>query len=146
MPWVTIIVWLLSYLMSYSQTKDAGKSALIATGAAAAAYYTVEPTNPDAIWGDTSRDLLGYNESTQVKPVDPTTVPTTGQVTAPTSRPPSNMWDFGAKVVDKTGDVVTSWGPAGTVGVVAGVTAATSLSGKSWGWLILGGLAFVLLS
>lgn len=137
--WLTIIVWLVSYLLSYSKTKDAGKSALIATGAAAAAYYTVEPTNPDAVWGDASRKFFGMD------PVDPTTVPTSGQKTATGPSLPSanSALDLGSTAIKTTGDVLKSWGPAGTVGVVAGTKAVGSLSGNRLLWI--GGFVALLL-
>lgn len=129
--WLTIIVWLVSYLLSYSKTKDAGKSALIATGAAAAAYYTVEPTNPDAVWGDASRNFFGMD------PVDPTTVPTSGQKSATGANLPgaASALDLGSTAIKTTGDVLKSWGPAGTVGVVAGTKAVGSMSGNTLIWV-----------
>jgi hypothetical protein len=140
MPWLTIIIWIISYLISYSKTKDAGKSALIATGAGALAYYTIEPTNEDAIWGDVTRDVFGMDEEDKLPAVDPTTVPTSGQRTSPVIRAPSNAWDFGGKVVDAAAGTAQSWGPLGTLGVVAGTTALTSSSATKnwWVWALVG--------
>lgn len=138
--WLTIIVWLVSYLLSYSKTKDAGKAALIATGAAAAAYYTVEPTNPDAVWGDASREFFG------MRPVDPTTVPTSGQKAGIGTNRPSTATgsDLGSTAIKTTGDVLKSWGPAGTVGVVAGTKAVSSQSGNDLLWIGGAVLVFIL--
>lgn len=140
--WVTIIVWLISYLLSYSKTKDAGKSALIATAAGAAAYYTIEPTNENAIWGEATGKFLGMDVPSGDEAV-------TGN--APTPNAGSGLsslvggtTQLGTTAIQGAADVAKSWGPAGTLGVVAG----TSLSGsvdKKWFWIAAAAAAFILL-
>jgi hypothetical protein len=136
MPWVTIAVWIVSFLLSYATTEDAGLSALLATGAAAAAYYTIEPTNPDSVWGDVVGDFI-FGEGEEAIPVgDPTTVPTTGQVYPSVSIPAGNLWSFASDTVGTVGAVAESWGPVGTLGVAAGVTGL--LKGYWWVFAAIG--------
>jgi hypothetical protein len=138
MPWTTIILFLVSFLLSYSQTGDFAKSALIAGGVAAAAYYTIEPTNPDSIFGHVVRDIFDMdNPTTAGSPSDPRTVLETGQETAPQSIPAGNVWTFGESLVETTGETLQSWGPTGTLGVVAGTSLIAS--DTNWKmWLLLG--------
>lgn len=131
--WVTIIVWLVSFLLSYSKTKDAGKSALLATGAAAVAYYTVEPTNEDAIWGDATRDFLGMSkpdgdEALLGKAKTPTGSSASSNIVGATTQ-------LGTAAIQSTADVAKSWGPAGTVGAI---TAAGLTKGVDKKWLLAG--------
>lgn len=52
MPWVTIAIWLVTYfLSSKKEGVSKGQAALMATGAAGAAYYLVDPANPDNLAG-----------------------------------------------------------------------------------------------
>jgi hypothetical protein len=148
MPWTTIITWIVVFLLSYAATGDALKSALIATGAAAAAYYTIEPTNPDAIFGDAVRDLfgLGGEATTTLPPVDPSTVPDGGGENPTDNSVWTPVFSFGEKVIETAGDVATSWGPAGTLGVVTGLSLQDEIK-KNWQlWLIGGVLALAVIS
>lgn len=50
--WVTLIIWIISYLLaSESDNLSEGEAAMVATGVAAAAYYTIEPSNPENYFG-----------------------------------------------------------------------------------------------
>lgn len=138
MPWLTILSWVISFLMSYAKTKDAGKSALIATGVAAAAYYTLEPTNEDAIFGDTTRDWFGY------EPVDPSTA-LTGQTGMTDPSMPSTLSTLGTEAIRTTGQVATAWGPVGTMGVIAGTAALTGNMSTTMKLALVGGAAILLL-
>lgn len=141
MSWFTILTWLISFIASYSKTKSAGKAALIATGVAAAAYYTVEPTNRDAIWGDASRDLFGMS-------VPEGTEAISGTAASPGAGAPAvgSLTQLGKTAIESTADVAKSWGPAGTLGVVTGASLLGSGSTSKWLWI--GGIiaGFLLLS
>lgn len=143
MPWLSIITWLVTFLASYSKTKNAGKSALLATGVAAAAYYTLEPTNPTSIWGDTTRKLFGMTSTTGVEPVDPATVSVSGQGSTVTPKPAAGAPSFGTVALQSGADVLKSWGPLGTMGVVTATGAVTSSSSTKWLWI--GGAAIAAL-
>lgn len=131
--WVTIIVWLISFLLSYSKTKDAGKSALLATGAAAAAYYTIEPTNENAIWGDATRDFLGMSKPDGDEVILGTAKTPAGSSTA--SSVVGATAQLGTAAIQSTADVAKSWGPAGTVGAI---TATGLVKGVDNRWLLAG--------
>lgn len=147
MPWVTIVVWLVSYLLSYSKTKDAGKSALLATGAAAAAYYTIEPTNEDSLWGDEVGNLLGLDEASGDEAISGTaaTPSSTVKVGTTTSGTVGALSSLGSTAITSTADVAKSWGATGTLGFAAGATALSSVDSK-WLWVGGGLLAFLLLA
>jgi hypothetical protein len=132
MPWTTIITWIVTFLLSYSATGDAMKSALIATGSAALAYYTIEPTNPDAIYGDVLRDIFYDSEGGEITipPQDPTDVVINGDTQVPAPGTVSSAWSFGETLLCEIGEVLESWGPLGTAGVIATTRAETS-----WLWL-----------
>lgn len=132
--WVTITVWLISFLLSYSKTKDAGKSALLATGAAAAAYYTIEPTNEDAIWGDATRDFLGMSKPAGDEAILGTAPKPTGS--SASSDIVGATAQLGTAAIQSTADVAKSWGPAGTIGAI---TAASLIKGVDNRWLLAGG-------
>lgn len=130
MPWVSIVVWLISFLVSKSSGASNAKSAMIATGAGLATYYLADPSNTE--------NVLGVGGSDKVESGSPseTTAPTT--VKTPTS-------SFGTTAVNTVGDVLKSWGPTGTMGVVAGTTALTSSNIPTWiKWAGAGVLAFVI--
>lgn len=140
MPWLTIIMWVLSFLAAGgTKSGQAGKAALIATGVAAATYYAAEPTNPDAVFGDTTRSVLGYDPSP-----DPSIANATTGVAGVTPKP---LPSIGSQAISTVGDVAKSWGAAGTMGVIAGTTAVTGsgiFSNIPW-WVLAGG-AFLILS
>lgn len=128
MPWVSIAMWLLSFLLSKSSGASTGKAAAIATGAALATYYVADPANPDNLLG------LSFGEG-KTTPGDPNG--DTG-VTKPAG---DGIW---SKVVSETGSTLKSWGPTGTLGVIAGTTAVVSDSKKWLPWVI-GGVALLLI-
>lgn len=128
MPWVSIIIWLISFLMSKSSGASNGKAALTATAAGVAAYYTVDPANKDNVLGVT------YGDKTETG----STSETSGDAAQT-----SGLASVGKTAVSEAGSTLRSWGPKGTLGVVAGVAAASSLSSsptKWWPW-IAGGAA-----
>lgn len=136
MPWLTIIMWIISFLAAGgTKSGNAGKAALIATGAAAATYYAVDPANPDAVW-----DIFGKDAESATVSVPSTTAAVTGSTG-------TGIMDTAIRTA---GGVLTSWGPTGTVGVVAGTAAATGSGAFSDlpDWVVpvgLAALAFVLL-
>lgn len=130
MPWLSIIMFLISFLASKSSGASTGKAAAIGAAAGLATYYVADPANPDNLLG------IGLGES-KATPGDPTA--DSGQA------PPSGLLNT---ALSETGSTLRSWGPAGTLGVVGG---ATVLAGSSdfiekYGmWLLIGG-GFLLLT
>lgn len=149
MPWIAIIVWIISFIMAGgTKSGQAGKAALIATGVAAATYATVEPTNKDALFGDASRSFFGYPASGDPSVANADAANAAKNADGSTS---GSIAKLGGQLVTTTGDVLKSWGPTGTLGVVAG-TAAVTGSGifgelkKVPMWVWVGGGALFLLT
>jgi hypothetical protein len=139
--WLTLGIALLMYILKKKDGASDGEAALWAAGAGAAAYYTVEPTNEDAIWGDASREFFGMD------PIDPSTIGTTGAI-APSGDTSvmDTIGTFGGQLIDGAGNVLKSWGPTGTAGVVlAGGVVSGGLDTK-WIWLGAAALGIYLLA
>lgn len=131
MPWLSIAMWLISFLVSKSSGASTAKAAMIATGAGLATYYLADPAN--------SENILGLQTSDKVDSGSPT------ETTQP-SVPKTSTGSWGQTAVSTVGDVLKSWGPTGTIGVVAGTTALTSSSVPSWlKWVGAGALALIIL-
>lgn len=129
MPWVSIIMWVLSFVISKSSGASNAKAAMIATGAGLATYYLADPANADNVLG------IGTGDKAS------TGAPTETATNASTSAPKPS---WGSTIVSEVGGTLRSWGPTGTLGVVAGTTALTS-TGSSKFWLYAALAAGVLL-
>lgn len=133
MPWVSLLMFLVSFLFSKSQGASTGQAAAIGAAAGLATYYVADPANPS--------NLLGFGTEAKTTP---------GSVaTETTSVPPANGGGNTAAGVVKTGlqeagGVLKSWGPTGTLAVVAGTTAIASDT-KTWLPWALGAAAVFLL-
>lgn len=123
--WVTLVIWIISYLLaSESDNLSEGEAAMVATGVAAAAYYTIEPSNPENYFG------IGQNGTGGGAGVG------TG-----TSGPMSGAPSLGLGGSGSTG---LSSIPGWAVGAVGGAAIATKSS--TWLWLAVGAGALLLLS
>lgn len=125
MPWMSIIVWLVSFLLSKSKGASTAKAAGIASLAGLATYYLVDPANPDAMFD------IGLGSKTT--PGDPNDDNGTS----------ANNSLFG-RAISEVGSTLRSWGPTGTLGVIAGTTALTTDFKKYLPW-VLGGLGLILI-
>lgn len=128
MPWASIIMALLSFFLSKSQGASTGKAAAIAAGVGLATYYLADPANPD--------NLLGFGKEAKAK---------AGAV----SDDKGVTGTIGSVLktgISEVGTTVRDWGPTGTLGVVAGTTAVSSLTDSKWFPWIVGGLAIFLLT
>lgn len=135
------------FLFSKEKTGDTTKAALAAAGAGALAYYTVEPTNANSIWGDAVSDTLGISNGAPDRAItNGVSVPGSGTTT------PTNVYANTNPGTNGIGGVLSSWGAAGTAGVIAATGAATGsgiFSGNNnnkWLWIGAGVLALVLLT
>lgn len=127
MPWMSIIVWLVSFLLQKSAGVSSGKAALTSTALGAATYYLADPANSD--------NVLGLRiGAAKVSPGDPaeTSVATPAAQVAAASAPSTTS----------TGSGIMKWiseNPLTTAAVAAGTGAAlTSSSGTNW--LLWGGI------
>lgn len=131
MPWMSIIVWLVTFLLQKSAGASNGAAALAATGAGLATYYLVDPANQDNVFG------LKFGDS-KATPGSPT-------ITNGTNASTEGLTSIGKTLVSEAGSTLRDWGPTGTVGVIAGTAAASSVKSEWWPWLI-GGAALLLLT
>ena len=127
MPWMSIIVWLFTFLVSKSSGASTGKAALVATGAGLATYYMADPANKDNVLG------LTFGDTAKATPGSP-------QITSPGATVDTgSLSSVGKTLISETGATLQSWGPTGTLGVIAGTAAVTSGTlTKWWPWLIAG--------
>lgn len=132
MPWLSIAVWLITFLISKSSGASTGKAALLATGAGLASYYMVDPANKDNVLGLTTNGA-------KTVAGDPAVGTTAATVKTATS-------SIGSTAVSEVGSTLRSWGPTGTLGVVAGTTAIASTNRSKWLPWIAGGAALLLLT
>lgn len=130
MPWMSIIMWLVSFLASKSSGASTTKSALIATGAGLATYYLADPANKDNVLGVTMGD-------------DKATTGSTTEVDGGSTKLPTPS--FGSTAVSEVGSTLRNWGATGTLAVVAGTSALASGGlTKYWPWIALAAGAFIL--
>lgn len=154
--WFTIIMMLISFLAKYRSKKENLGSALLTSAAVGAgSYYLTHNTDvlPDSI-----RELDGVNANIPQK------LPYSSEVSAGTATEAQreayntalttataaggtyNSSGALQSVVSTTGDVLKSWGAAGTAGVIATTTAVTNDNWEKYlPWLAVGGLAFILM-
>lgn len=141
MPWTSIIAWLVTYFFSKSQGVSSGKAALLATAAGIGTYYLADPANKENVLGIT------YPSTG-----DTSTLPSTGGVDKTVPGSVTQTMPIGSQLISTAGGLLTtgiqeagstlkSWGPTGTLGVIAGTTAVSSLAGSKPNWLLIGGIA-----
>lgn len=133
MPWLTIIVWLVSYFISSKSGMSKGQAALVATGAAGAAYYLADPSNTDNVLG------VSMGQAKTV-PGDLDATTTAGGETVANPGILSTLGSLGTTTIDTIGKTAQAWGPVGTVGAV---TAASGLRSDNNKRLWIGGAALV---
>lgn len=130
MPWISLIVALVGFLLAKSQGASTAKAAMIGAGAGLATYYVADPANPDNLTGIT------YGGDKTV----------TGTVNTDNGSNSSTAGKLLGSAVSEVGATARSFGPAGTLGVIAGTTALSSLDLGKWMPWIIGGAALFLLA
>lgn len=147
MPWLTILITLLSFFMSKRSGASNTKAALIAGLAGGATYYTTHQTD----WGKaTLGSLDGVPPAVTGAPLlgaDGTTPITEGGAPVATNVP---LVAGGTTSTGGTGitDVLKSWGATGTAAVIGTAAAATGsgiFTSKNLPWFLAAGAAFLLL-
>lgn len=159
MPWVTIILWVVSYFLSKKKGNSTAESAAIATGVAAATYYVAEPTNPNNLLGIGAADpgTLGSAKTVPGSPAESTAatasqvasaVNSTAGLAGAASSP--SIAGLAGTAIQTAGSTLSSWGGAGTSAVIGTAAIASSSGGVSGfidknKWLLLGGAAILVL-
>lgn len=136
MPWESIIMALLSFLLSKSQGASTGKAAAIGAAVGLGTYYLADPANPD--------NLLGFGDAAKTTPGS-TSDDEGGQAPANGGGTAGAIGGVIKTGISEVGSTVRSWGPTGTLAVVAGKSALSSSSAKSWLPWVIGGAALFLL-
>lgn len=127
MPWVTIILFVLGFVLSKKKGKSNSAALLTGLVAGGAGYVLADPTNPSNLFG------IGVDSTS--------TAVGTPAVTTPTPTGSAGAGTIGAGIggaVNGAGNILTSMGP-GTTALVGGA-AGVALAGKSE-WLLWGGVA-----
>lgn len=134
---ISLIVMLISYYISSKSGKSKGQSAAIAAAAGVGSYYALSPEG-----------LNLYNTGAKALGLDGTAAADADgkRVTSPTGVKSVSATGGINGVVGTVGDVLKSWGPVGTAGVI-GTTALTTQ--PSWQkyvpWALAGLGAYLLL-
>jgi len=138
MPWITIIVWVLTYLLSsQKEGVSKGKAALLATGAAVGTYVLADPANPDNLLGigQTSGDAV-----TSSNAGDPTKSGAAGTL--------GTAGTLATTAMTTAGSVLTNPNTAGTILAGSAATSSGIFSSetlKKYAPWIIGGVAIFLL-
>lgn len=131
MPWLSIIMALVTFFLSGGQKKENRTRALLAAGlAGAGTYYLSHETD----WGQ--RTLGEFDGVTGV-------LPDTVEAVKDAGGNPVTVGGAPVRVGTGTGvlDVLRDWGPAGTAAVIG----TTGVVGSGNKWLLYGGIALAAL-
>lgn len=157
MPWIQILVAIVSYFASRKSGASPAKSAAIAAAAGLATNWVMQETE----WGKTSLAPIngtidgwfGISNGTVASNgvvTDGSGKTVTGPAgTAPVAQPDGSVvWvpSSSSGIVNAASDVLKSWGPTGTAAVVGTTALVSSDSSKKWLPWVGGGLALVLLT
>lgn len=131
MPWLSLLSFILTFLYQKSKGKSTG-AALVSAGLVGLTTYALaDPANPSNLF------KIGV-DSGGAATTDAAKVTTVGEIgSAP---PSSSVTDLLGKTVTTTGDVLKSWGGAGTAAVVGTTALATSSSLEKYFPWVLGGI------
>lgn len=135
MPWSSIIMFVISFLTAKSKGASTGQAAAIGAAAGLATYYIADPANPDNLLG------FGAEEKATIGDVG---VDDGGAAPAKGGGAAGAIGGVIKTGLSEAGSTARSWGPKGTLAVVAGTTALGSID-KKWLWIGAAALAFMLL-
>lgn len=134
MPWISLLVFLATFLISKKKGAATGTAALAATAAGVGTYMLADPSNPNNVLG------VGQGANVTDAEAGSPALATTTSGTGGTS-----TWaDVTKTTLETTKDVVTNPNTAGTVAAVGATTGSGIFQSKNVPWL-LGGLALILL-
>lgn len=141
MPWASIIMFVLSFILSKKSGRSNAEAALIGTAAGAATYFLADPSNPDNLF-----EIGVSDDPNATGTADSSYPPSTNQpIVADSVKTNDGFSNVAGKLVDATGKTLQSWGPAGTAAVIGTTTLAKSDNLEKYIPWILGGLGVFLL-
>lgn len=141
MPWASIIMFVLSFVLSKKSGRSNAEAALIGTAAGAATYFLADPSNPDNLF------QIGVSDDPNATgAADSSYPPSTHEpIVADSVKTSEGFSNVAGKLVDATGKTLQSWGPTGTAAVIGTTAIATSDKMEKYVPWILGGLGVLLL-
>lgn len=132
-PWASILMAILSFIMTKKSGKSTGVAAAVAAGVGIGTYYLADPANPDNLF------KIGVDTTKTADVAAPAvTLPSS---TAPIAQGPGVI----GTIVDTTGKVVSKIDPTPLIagGVIGGAIAGVSK--ETWTYIIIGVGALLLL-
>lgn len=137
--WITLIMMLISYFMSAKSGNSKGKSAAIAAAVGLGSYWATQNVSSMAEANASIGNLFSSGDPAVNGVTE--SVAREGIVSSVAASAGSTVSSLGSSAAG----VLTSWGPTGTVGVIAGTAAASAIDWKSWLPWVAGGAAIFLL-
>lgn len=135
MPWISIIMFVISYFTSKATGMSDGKAALVGAAAGLGTYYLADPANADNVLGVTYGKDGAAAAQTAAAGVSKT-VPGATTENAPNRGIISTVGGVATTAIQEASKTAQSWGPLGTLGVVTGTAALTSESSGWEKWLL----------
>lgn len=121
MPWLTIIVWLVTFLLaSQKEGTSKGKAALLATGAAVGTYVLADPSNPNNLLGIGQTNGEAKTADTAGSPTQSGATPTLG-----------TAGQLASTAMTTAGSVLTNPNTALTIGAGAAATGSGIFSSEN---------------
>lgn len=140
-PWVSIVMFLLSFFLTKSKTGSNSKAVLAAALAGGATYAY---THSDFAAGTALADYDGVeNVAAPLLNADGSPAVDSNGVAITTAGPGTVSSDGG--LISSAAGVLKSWGATGTAAVIGTTALSTSSSLQKYlPWIVLGGLALIL--
>lgn len=140
--WLTLIMMLISYYMSAKSGNSKGKSAAIAATAGLGTYWATQNSTTLSEANDSIAEVFTPNSTGSTASTAEEGASRPAVTTGAAAAAGSTISSLGSSAAD----VLKSWGPTGTVGVVAGTEAAKSIDWSKWLPIVaIGAGAFLLL-
>lgn len=138
--WLTLIMTLISYFISAKSGNSKGKSAAIAASVGLGTYFATQDSKTLASANESINNLFSSNSPASSSASEG--VARDGVLVGAAAAAGSTVSSLGSSAAD----VLRSWGPVGTAGVIAGTSAASSMDWDKWlPWLAAGLGAYLLL-
>lgn len=140
--WITLIMMLISYFMSAKSGNSKGKSAAVAATVGLGTYWATQNSTTLSEANDSIAEVFTPNSTGSTASTSQEGASRPAVTAGAAAAAGSTISSLGSSAAD----VLKSWGPTGTVGVVAGTAAATSTDWSKWLPIVaIGAGAFLLL-
>lgn len=148
MPWLSIIMFVISFLFSKSKGASTAQAAGIGALAAGATYLVADPANADNLLGiGTQAGSVGAKKTVPGSTSETSTV-TSGAGTSTAGSLLTTGAGLADTAIKTTGSTLSSWGGAGTATVIGTTAAAGALTSSSFSkylpWFAGGALLLLL--